>query len=152
MRLRELVDQHLSTAQKRFLKFGIVGASGVAVNLAFVWLGLEVMRELEEATRNAFASALGIAVSVISNFVLNDLWTWGDREKGVRKRDLAARFGAYCLASGAAVMIQYGCAQVLSQAFDWNLYLAQLIGIILGMALNFVVNNRWTFRNRGDKG
>ena len=31
-----------------------------------------------------------------------------------------------------------------------DLYLAQFIGIALGTVVNYVVNNVWTFRDRGE--
>mgnify|MGYP003889173931 CR=1 FL=1 len=34
-------------------------------------------------------------------------------------------------------------------ALEMNLYLAQAVGIGLGTVVNYVVNNLWTFRDRG---
>jgi putative flippase GtrA len=51
-----------------------VGATGVAVNLGFLALfarGLSLQANL--------ASALAIEVSIVSNFLLNDVWTFKDR-------------------------------------------------------------------------
>jgi len=147
-RLRQLAHRLLPPAWLRFVKFGLVGASGVVVNLAFVWVGLALWNGSPEGTRKALASALGIVVSVFTNFLLNDAWTWADRRKGDRRRDLLARVGRYYLASAAAIALQYGVAMVLAQAADWNLYLAQLVGIALGTVVNYVVNNVWTFRDQ----
>lgn len=147
-RARLLAHRVIPPSWLRFVKFGLVGASGVVVNLAFVWVGLAVWAANPEATRKALASALGIAVSVFTNFLLNDAWTWADRHKGGRRRDLLARVARYYFASGAAIALQYGVAMLLAQAADWNLYLAQLVGIALGTVVNYVVNNIWTFRDQ----
>ena len=146
--IRRLLDR-VTPEQRRFVKFCVVGASGVGVNLAFVWLGLRLFSAWTEEAAEVAASALGILVSVLSNFVVNDLWTWGDRQKGKRKRDLLARVALYYLASAAAVGIQFGVAVGLSQGFGWNIYAAQLVGIALGTVANYVANNRWTFRDQG---
>ncbi|MAD61291.1 MAG: hypothetical protein CMH49_07260 [Myxococcales bacterium] len=58
---------------KIFLKFGAVGGSGVAVNL----LCLALFRML--GFTDSLASALAIEVSIVSNFILNELWTFRDR-------------------------------------------------------------------------
>jgi putative flippase GtrA len=58
---------------RRFAKFGAVGATGVVVNLAT----LAVVRRMGVHTN--LASAIAIELSIISNFIINHLWTFGDR-------------------------------------------------------------------------
>ena len=134
--------------QRRLIKFGAVGGSGVVVNLAFVWVGRSLVPDWDPDLRDAFASALGIAISILSNFLLNDLWTWGDRTKGARRRDFLTRAFSYYVVSGAAVVIQYGVAMALRFWLDWIIYFAQAAGIILGTGVNYVANNRWTFADQ----
>jgi dolichol-phosphate mannosyltransferase len=61
---------------RSFIKFSIVGASGVVVNegllIAFQSRGLFVL----------YASAAAIEISILTNFVMNDLWTFKDRRSG----------------------------------------------------------------------
>lgn len=140
------IAQRAGPLSRRFFKFCTVGASGVGVNLAFVWIGHQLFASLERAPQLALASALGVVVSVFTNFLLNDAWTWADRPKGHRIRDFFVRAGRYYLASGVAIGIQYGCAQLLAQAFGVWIYVAQAIGIVIGMGFNFAANHLWTFR------
>ena len=127
---------------RRMLQFGFVGVSGVFVNLAFVWIGLRLLAGTDPILHDAAASALGIVVSVFTNFVLNDLWTWGDRRKG----PWWVRLGRYYLVSAAAGLLQFGCAMGLRLSLDVSLYLAQGVGIGLGTVVNYVANNLWTFK------
>ncbi len=60
----------------RLLRFGVVGASGVLVNLGLLTLLVEVLRWHYLA-----AAALSIEASVLSNYLLNRSWTWADRHK-----------------------------------------------------------------------
>ena len=58
----------------RLIKFAIVGTSGVVVNLGLLyilveWFGLYYM----------LAAVISIGSSVLSNYILNDKWTWRDR-------------------------------------------------------------------------
>ncbi|MGB0591286.1 MAG: GtrA family protein [Myxococcota bacterium] len=138
--------------QRRIIKFGAVGGSGVAVNLAFVWVGRSFAVDWEPEARDAFASALGIMVSILGNFLLNDFWTWGDRAKGGRTRDFFTRALSYYVVSAAAVVIQYGVAMGLRLSLGWLIYWAQAVGILLGTGVNYVANNRWTFRDQGAAG
>ena len=59
-----------------------------------------------------------------------------------------ARARSLVLASAAAIGIQFGTAQGLSLVLEWNLYLAQCCGILLGTVVNYLANNRWTFASK----
>ena len=61
---------------RRFIKFNLVGFTGVLVNE-----GLLVLL-VSYGAYYIYASAIAIEVSIISNFVLNDLWTFRDRRHG----------------------------------------------------------------------
>ncbi len=60
----------------RFVKFNIVGLSGVLVNegvLLLLTLG---------GVYYVYASAVAIELSIISNFIFNDFWTFRERRHG----------------------------------------------------------------------
>lgn len=73
-RLRGLLQKHLRPVfTPRFLKFATVGASGVVVNVG-------VLKVLSGAgVQDNLASAAGIEVSILSNFLINHRWTFADR-------------------------------------------------------------------------
>ena len=144
------VRKRLNPEQRRFVKFCVVGASGVFVNLAFVWVGQVAAAKLDPSTRDIVASLVGILVSVFGNFLLNNLWTWGDRTQGADRRAFWIRVFQYYLASAAAIAIQFVTAQVLLHVLEWNIYIGQTAGILLGTVVNYVANNVWTFRE-GDE-
>ncbi|HRE90248.1 MAG TPA: GtrA family protein [Myxococcota bacterium] len=146
-RLAALWDR-LPPERQRFLRFALVGASGVLVNFAFLTLGLWLFAALEPSGRDAAASALGIAVSILTNFLLNDVWTWGDRKKGPRKRDYAWRFSTYAIGAGIAAAIQFGVAALFRSAFGAHVYLAQAAGIAVGTIVNYVISNRVVFKDK----
>ena len=61
---------------KRFIKFNLVGLSGVVVNE-----GLLVLLATA-GVYYIYASAVAIEISIVSNFILNDYWTFRDRRHG----------------------------------------------------------------------
>ncbi|MBI4822404.1 MAG: GtrA family protein [Deltaproteobacteria bacterium] len=69
----------------RFLKFATVGLSGVVVNLAFLGLFADAL-----GIHQNVSSALAIELSILSNFAINDLWTFRDHagEEGLVARAL----------------------------------------------------------------
>lgn len=132
----------------RFVRFCIVGASGVLVNLLVLWLAREYLFATLSPPRlrlNA-ALALAIAVATLSNFLWNRFWTWRDRHRGAGARALAGQFGQYAL----AVLIGSGVQILLTNLFSTYMYylLANLVAIGAAAGVNFALNNVWTFRHR----
>lgn len=87
------------TTQK-FLKFGTIGLFGFAINK----IGLDIFAKLLGNTittiglRNTVANALAAEVSIVSNFVFNNLWTFKN-EKLVWGSQLVKKFTAFNLSS-----------------------------------------------------
>jgi putative flippase GtrA len=131
----------------RLFRFCVVGASGVAVNLAVLWLTLALLPAAWGAWQGRTAQAAGILVSILTNFLLNDRWTWGDR-KSSGAGHWSRRLGMFYLVSAVAALLQWSCSVVLHERLSLWIYLAQALGIVLAMGINFTMNHRWTFRHR----
>lgn len=58
----------------QFIKFALVGASGTVVNLTLVHLFAVIV-----GWNDYLATAIGFTVSVFTNFILNDIWTFNPR-------------------------------------------------------------------------
>lgn len=134
----------------RFFRFCVVGTSGVGVNLlvaTIAWIFLPF--SLGDA-RHGLASALAIVASIFTNFLLNDAWTWRDRD---RSTSWWGRLGRFYLVSLLAALVQWGVSLAVYFLMGalvglGALYLGQVLGIGAAMALNFVLNHRWTFKPR----
>jgi dolichol-phosphate mannosyltransferase len=127
--------ERLASIKPYLIKFGLVGLSGIAVNeglLALLADGLGVAVK--------WAGAVAIECSIISNFILNNFWTWRDRRSG----HVLARFLRYQLVTLLAGAVNYGVLLVLTH-YGMHHLLANLIGIALATAINFVLNHFWTF-------
>lgn len=142
----------------RFIKFGIVGASGVVVNLAVLHLGHEYVFNAIEAGYNKpyFSLVLAITLATLNNFTWNRLWTWADRVRAleagepqpVSLRLLGLEFGQYVTASAFGSALQYTLTLLLSGNMDYRL--ANIIAIIAASVSNFLANDRWTFKRHQD--
>jgi dolichol-phosphate mannosyltransferase len=144
-------------ARYRYLKFGIVGASGTVVNLVILHIGHEYLfQSIEAAYKKPYASlALAITLATLNNFTWNRLWTWSDRvramERGrtsthVNLRLLGTEFGQYATASSFGSAVQYFLTLLLSGYMDYRI--ANVIAILCASVSNFLANDRWTFRRR----
>lgn len=126
----------------RFLRFGLVGFSGVFVDMAVFYL----LREQVELglTRSAFLSA---EVAILNNFLWNDLWTFGDisrHQRGWRKRfKRFLKFNVICL---AGLVLNVSLVNLLFNVFGINEYVAKLIAIAAVTVLNFWLNFKLSWR------
>ncbi len=104
---------------RRFIKFNIVGLTGVFVNEALLILlasaGLYFV----------YASAAAIEVSIISNFALNDFWTFRDRRHGHMATRLLKFNGLMIIGLVVNLAILYAGTSYLGI----NYALSNLIGI-----------------------
>ena len=140
----------------RYLKFGLVGASGTVVNIAVLYLGHEYLfQAIEGPQGKPWASlALAIAVATANNFTWNRLWTWADRVQAqreaaiaseeVRAPSLGTQFLKYALASWFCIALQYVLTLWLAHLMHYML--ANVIAIVIASVSNFLANDRWTFR------
>jgi len=143
----------------RYIKFGIVGASGTVVNLTVLHFGHEYLfNDIEAAYNKPYISlALAITLATINNCTWNRLWTWSDRVKdleagelpgGVNLRLVGTEFGQYVTASAFGSTLQYVLTLLLSSSMDYRL--ANVLAIIAASVSNFLANDRWTFKRHTD--
>ena len=142
----------------RYIKFGIVGASGTVVNLVVLHLGHEFLFNGLESTYNKpyFSLVLAIALATLNNFTWNRLWTWSDRVKTLEAQDtqpvslrlLGVEFGQYITASAFGSALQYVLTLLLSGSMDYRV--ANIIAIVAASVSNFLANDRWTFKRSED--
>ena len=140
----------------RYVKFGLVGASGTVVNLSVLYVAHEhFFRAIEPEGSKPYASlALAIAVATVNNFTWNRLWTWSDRLDQASldaaappaRVKLLGQLGRYTLASWFGIALQYGLTLWLSQNLHY--LLANVIAIVIASVSNFLANDRWTFNRR----
>ncbi|HET7713395.1 MAG TPA: glycosyltransferase family 2 protein [Patescibacteria group bacterium] len=122
-------------------KFLVVGGIGFLVN-AFVW------RTLLEVTPLGLGTAQLISgeVSIISNFLLNNFWTFAARDT---KHTLRSRFIQYNLTAFVSVLIASAVIELLAYLFGATPSLRYLfIGVAVGTLWNWLVTNYWIFKER----
>jgi dolichol-phosphate mannosyltransferase len=123
---------------RTFIKFCIVGATGVVVNLA-AFSGL-----LAWGTNPYVASPLAVEVSILWNFLLNNAWTFRYRPKAEHIGIRGLKFNVISLASLA---VTFGTFVILSKLFpQFPLLVDQLAAIVPTTAINYFLNSYWTFK------
>jgi len=132
----------------RFVRFCLVGGSGVLINQLTLWLAREYLFATLSPPRLRLNAALALAITVatLSNFLWNRFWTWRDRYRKTGARALAGQFGQYALAVLIGSGVQFLLTNLLSSYMHY--LLANLVAIGAAAGVNFALNNLWTFRHR----
>lgn len=120
---------------QKFLRFCIVGTTGVLVNSAILYALTEYM-----SLFYALSSAVAIEAAILNNFIWNNFWTWKCGKKNVLQR-----LWKFNITALGGLAINLSVLVLLTESGMWYM-LANLFGIALGMLFNFFVNDKWTFK------
>jgi len=157
--------------QLRLFKFVMVGGIGFLVNFVFyrvfvaLGLGAAAVAALPEGSpvaafisNESLAVVLGAEMAIISNYILNNFWTFKDRQ--IAGTQHIGKFLTFNLGSVGSVVIQYITMQVMVATFGIftvlnllgfaiasdNFYL--VLGVLLGMVWNFTVYSKVIWRKK----
>ncbi len=133
---------------QRFLRFGIVGFSGVFVDMAVLYLLSDPSTLGWGLTRSKIIAA---EVAVMNNFLWNDTWTFADfsrQQKGWQKRlKRFLKFNAVCLAGLVLnVLILNFCFNLLFKDVPYGRYISNFIAIGVVTFWNFWLNMKLSWR------
>ena len=127
----------------RFVRFGVVGLSGVFVDMPIFWA-----LNNYAGVPDLIAILPAYAAATVWNFTLNDIWTFRDRGERTPRARLI-RFGKFGLVSLLPLAYRLATYYPLTRVSDVAKLSAYAIAIIVGMGWNFGVNFLWTWRKRG---
>jgi dolichol-phosphate mannosyltransferase len=123
-------------------RFFTVGASGLAVNYIVSTLFTSELTDFWYIHANIF----GIIASISTNFILNKVWTFEDRDFS-RKKTLS-QFGKFCIFSSLGALVQLGIVFWLVDSYDISYPLALISAIVTAAFSNFVLNKKLTFKEK----
>ncbi len=121
---------------QRVMRFALIGGSGIFVNLGILFLlhGIFDVHDL-------IAVPIAIEASIISNFLLNDHFTFRDRRNGSKLR----RLGQFNTVSLVALIVNFTAYALLTRVFGVFYLVAQLIAILVAFSTNYMGNLHWTY-------
>ena len=149
-------------SENRIFKFAFVGGIGTLVQLTSLTIFRALLPQFAIffLTQFLFSTLLAIELAILSNFILNNLWTFADRK--LKQSQYVSKFLQFNLASMGSVLIQL----VINSGGEMlvglhNLFTLSLInftvdtgivfaitGIIIGLFWNFFAYNRFIWRKK----
>jgi dolichol-phosphate mannosyltransferase len=144
MRIKEVL-------QSKIFKFAAVGGLGALVQLTTLQLWRLFLPY-------QFANFLSIECAVLSNFLLNNIWTFSDKK--IELKDAPLKFIQFNAASFGSILIQMGIAlfgefviglhtlftlPIVNFAVDTGMVYA-VLGILIGMVWNFFAYTKFIWK------
>ena len=120
----------------KFLKFGVVGFSGVFVDFGITYLFREIIK-----INKYVSNAIGFICAATSNYILNRIWTFESENA-----DVATEYGKFMLVSVIGLGINSLTLYLLTDKLKWNFYLSKIFAIGAATLWNFFANLLFTFK------
>jgi dolichol-phosphate mannosyltransferase len=123
-------------------RFYSVGAIGLVTNYLVSSLFTNVVSNLWYL----HATIIGITVSVFSNFILNKMWTFEDRNFSARHT--IEQFVKFVGFSSLGALAQVGMVYVLVDGYQIQYPIALVLAVFSAALSNFLLNKKWTFKEK----
>jgi len=128
----------------RVLVFMFIGISGIPINLTSAQAIYALLAKYGYIA-SPIASTTGFETSVLWNFILHEKITFKGTGLEKHLKSVLTRLVKYHLASIGSWITQVTMATLLPLLLRTPFWLAQLVGIILGFAVNFILGYIYTW-------
>jgi putative flippase GtrA len=121
---------------KKLVKFGLVGIVNTLISIGcyilFVKLGIHYI----------LANIVSYMIGLLNSYYWNKKWVFNNRENHL------SVFVKFVIVNLVVLSINTGCLFLLVHKWGFNQYGSQLAATALGMGINFILNNKWTFEGK----
>jgi dolichol-phosphate mannosyltransferase len=124
------------------IKFGVVGASGVFVNMGLLYALTEYF--------NLFylvSAAFAVEASIVWNYVWHEVWTFREKGESSLVRFLE-RLGKFNLVSLVGLALNLVILYILTDYADIHYMVSNLIAIFAVFGWNYFGNVKWTWNGK----
>jgi len=119
----------------KFLKFGVVGFSGVFVNFGVTYVCKEWLR-----LNKYLSNIIGFIFAATTNYILNRWWTFQSTNP-----QIGTEYAKYFIISLVGLGIDTLTVWLLNGKLKWNFYLSKVFAVVASMLWNFFGNLLFTF-------
>ena len=119
----------------KFLKFGIVGCSGMIIDFGMTYLCKEILR-----INKFISNVIGFIIAATSNYFLNRIWTFNSQTE-----EIGVQYIQFMIVSTIGLAINSLSLYFFNEKLKWNFYLSKLVAIAITTIWNFFGNLLFTF-------
>lgn len=120
----------------KFIKFCVVGFSGMVIDFGTTWLLKEKAR-----VNKYIANSTGFCLAATSNYIWNRLWTFHSENS-----QIASEYLSFIMISVIGLGINNLVIFIFSDKLKFNFYFSKLIAVGVVTIWNFIMNYLITFR------
>jgi dolichol-phosphate mannosyltransferase len=128
-------------------RFYTVTASGLLINYLLSFMLADNIAYSVKSLSNQWylqATLIGIIISITSNFFLNKIWTFEDRDLSVVKT--LKQYGSFAGISAVGAAIQLLLLYLLVVEYGLQYRISLILAVAIASMSNFLLNKKWTFR------
>lgn len=122
----------------RFIKFGMVGFSGLVIDFFITWLFKEKI-----GLNKYLSNGLGFLFGVVNNYFLNKYFTFQNKDS-----HLASQFFSFLIISVIGFLLNTIFLYLLQKNTKINFYVCKAIVTVLVFFWNFSANTLYTFKTQ----
>ena len=120
----------------KFIKFCVVGFSGMILDFGVTWILKEKFR-----INKYIANSTGFVLAATSNYMLDRFWTFHSEN-----RQIATEYMSFMIISLAGLAINNSVIFLLHDKLKLNFYIAKVFAVGVVTFWNFVMNYLFTFK------
>lgn len=131
-----------------FIKFVIVGLIGFIIDFGIAYLLIEKIH----IKKYLFGAANGLSseIAIISNFILNNFWSFSHKKINSKNRDYFPKFLQFNLISSGSIIIQWIGVQLMTNIIgsrSWYLYKIGIITFII-IPYSYILYNKFIWKDK----
>jgi len=122
----------------KFIKFGIVGFSGLFVDFGITYICKEWLK-----IQKYISNSIGFTIAATSNYILNRVWTFKSQDPNI-----ALEYTEFLAISLIGLGLNNLILWIIHSRFGMNFYLSKLFAIGVVTIWNFLANYYITFAGK----
>ena len=119
----------------KFVKFCVVGFSGMVVDFGATWLCKEKF-----GWNKYLSNSIGFVLAATNNYLWNRIWTFQSTNTNI-----PVEYGKFFLIAAIGLGINNLTIYLLHGKLKWNFYLSKIIAVGVVTIWNFTMNYLFTF-------
>lgn len=120
---------------QKFIRFVVVGFSGLFVDFGFTWLTKEKLR-----VQKYMANAIGFSIAATTNYFLNRIWTFQSTNP-----EIMVEYGSFLIVSIIGLALNTVLLYFIHSRTKLNFYVSKAFAMGIVTMWNFLANTFITF-------
>ncbi|WP_206077579.1 GtrA family protein [Pontibacter sp. SGAir0037] len=129
------MPENIQALVLKFLKFGLVGFSGLVIDFGVTFLVKEKLK-----WNKYVANSMGFILASVNNYTLNRIWTFNSLDP-----EIGWQFSKFMLVAVIGLFFNNLIVYLLTERVRFNFYLSKFFAIVIVFLWNFLINYLYTF-------